>query len=260
MTDFSSAWLDLREPADGQARDPDLLAAAAALLDEADEPLVVDLGCGTGSTLRAIGPRLAREARWRLVDADPALLAEAVRRHGGPGVETVALSLTPTTLLPFEGATLVTASALFDLVSEAFLARLVATLASRRGSLYAALTYDGTTVWDPVLPLDEPVLEAFNRDQRRDKGFGPALGPTATKALVAILDRAGYWVRIAKSPWRLGPDHRALVEELARGMATVAAQGGLDRDAVDDWLADRIAAAEDGRVEIGHDDLLATPA
>ncbi len=260
MSAFTPDWLDLRAAADARARDDALLGEAAALLDAADEPLAVDLGCGTGAMLRAFAPRLARSVRWRLVDADPALLAEAARRHGGPLVETVELSLAGNVLLPFEGATLVTASALFDLVSEAFVARLVATLASRNAALYAGLTYDGTTVWDSVHPLDGPVLDAFNRDQRRDKGFGPALGPTATEVLVRTLDRAGYQVRLAKSPWRLGPEDHALVAELARGMAGAAADGGLDRDAVDDWLAARIAAADGGHVEIGHDDLFARPA
>ena len=56
MDDFPISWLDLREGADHAARDPGLLAAAAAIVDAADDPLVVDLGCGTGSTLRALGP------------------------------------------------------------------------------------------------------------------------------------------------------------------------------------------------------------
>lgn len=259
MDDFPITWLDLREPADHAARDPVLLAAACALVDGADDPLIVDLGCGTGSTLRALAPRLARPASWRLVDGDAALLAEARRRHPEAAVDVVRQPLAGNVLFPFQDATLVTASALVDLVSETWIARLVATLASRRAALYTALTYDGTMAFDPAHPLDEAVVAAFNRDQRRDKGFGPALGPTATDALARVLDRAGYGVQVAKSPWRLGPDQSALAQAHARGVAAaVATEGGLDAAAVDDWLAFRLAAA-DGSAEIGHEDLFARP-
>ena len=47
---FSADWLALREPADHAARDGDLLAAAAQVAGA----VIVDLGCGTGSTLSLI--------------------------------------------------------------------------------------------------------------------------------------------------------------------------------------------------------------
>jgi SAM-dependent methyltransferase len=260
MSGFTTSWLDLREPADRAARDGDLLGLVAEFLDAAEDPLVVDLGCGTGSTLRAVAPRLAKPVAWRLVDADAGLLDEARRRAGGETVETVEMNLSGNVLFPFSDATLVTASALLDLVSEAWIARLVATLSSRRAALYSALTYDGTTEWDPVHPLDAAVLAAFNRDQRRDKGFGPALGPTAGAVIEKTLDRAGYRVIARPSPWRLGPDEAPLVAELARGMATaVTGEGGLDREAVDDWLAFRLEHAADGRCTVGHQDVFAVP-
>ena len=95
MSGFSVAWLDLREGADNAARDKAMAAQALSWLtaDEAVMPIIVDLGSGTGSTLRALSPVGASPARdipgsptrdlvWRLVDHDPALLNEALRRHG----------------------------------------------------------------------------------------------------------------------------------------------------------------------------------
>ncbi|MEO9788899.1 MAG: methyltransferase type 11, partial [Aurantimonas coralicida] len=64
MSGFDTNWLDLREPADGAARDTGLLQGAVAWLEGAgDAPLAVDLGCGTGSTLRAVSPHAPR-LRW----------------------------------------------------------------------------------------------------------------------------------------------------------------------------------------------------
>lgn len=257
MSGFSSAWLALREAADRTARDGDLARAAAGFASGRPDPLVVDLGSGTGSTLRALAPLLDRTVRWRLVDMDAALLAEAAERSGPGGVETVAADLSRDPL-PLAGAALVTSSALLDLSSASFVERLVATAASHRAAVYAALDYDGTTAWDPVHSMDAAVLAAFNRDQRRDKGFGPALGPEASGTLAGLLERAGYDVRTAASPWRLGPADAQLVRALAAGIAAAVAPA-LDEAAVDDWLAFRLEAAGDGTAVVGHVDVLGLP-
>ncbi|WP_370582807.1 methyltransferase domain-containing protein [Paracoccus sp. NBH48] len=57
--------------------------AQAAVLAGPD-PVVLDLGCGTGSTLRTLGPHLPDNARWHLVDNDPALLERAATEAPGP--------------------------------------------------------------------------------------------------------------------------------------------------------------------------------
>ncbi|MFU8825803.1 MAG: class I SAM-dependent methyltransferase, partial [Yoonia sp.] len=77
---FSATWLALREPADHAARDDALLTAAADAAGPS--PVIVDLGSGTGSTLRAFAPVLNNAAAWRLVDSDPVLLAQAASSAG----------------------------------------------------------------------------------------------------------------------------------------------------------------------------------
>jgi SAM-dependent methyltransferase len=253
---FDAAWLDLREPADHAARDPGLLAAAIAWLAAAAAPVVVDLGCGTGSTLRAFGARAPAGLRWRLIDRDPVLLAEAARRAGA-GVETIPADLGDLDRLPLDGARLVTASALFDLMPGDWTSALVERLAVRRLGLYAALNYDGRMAWDPALPEDAAVTEAFNRHQRTDKGLGPALGPGATAALAGALAARGYAVRVAHSPWRLGAAEAALQSELVGGIAAAAKEAGFAGAAA--WGQVRRAATASTSCTVGHADLLALP-
>ena len=81
---FDAAWLALREPADAAARDPGLLAAAAGYLGAG--ALAVDIGCGTGATVRAFAGCAPEGLRWRLVDNDPRLLALAAADGGGEAV------------------------------------------------------------------------------------------------------------------------------------------------------------------------------
>lgn len=257
MSGFDPDWLALREPADHAARAPSLLAAAVAAAGE--RPVVVDLGCGTGSTLRALSPRLPPTQRWRLVDHDPALIALAA--SGAPeDTECHAADLRDTDALPLDGATLVTASALFDLVSADWFDRFALRLAAARLPLYAVLTYDGATEWTPPHPLDPVMIRALNEHQRSDKGFGPALGPGAPAHMRQTLQSLGYEVRTADSPWTLTGDHAALIAATSAGYARSAVElRAVTPAEAEEWLAFRRSQGDSGGMLVGHTDLLVFP-
>lgn len=244
---FSADWLALREPADHAARDGSLLRAAARIAGP--DAVVVDLGCGTGSTRRAFGD-LIPGAVWHMVDTDEGLLARA-------GGEPHCLDLNQVAALPLEGARLVTASALIDLVSGDWLDSLILRLADLRLPFYAALCYDGRMEWTPAAPGDAEVTAAFNRHQRGDKGFGPALGPSAIDHAVNRLQGAGFTVERAGSPWVLGPQDAELQAALLPGIAAAAAEMGAAD--VGEWCRGRLAALPEATCMIGHVDLLAMP-
>jgi predicted RNA methylase len=75
MTGFSTDWLALREPADRAARNPQLLDCVATFISAAKSLTILDLGAGTGSTLRAVAPVLRTAQRWVLVDVDGSLVS-----------------------------------------------------------------------------------------------------------------------------------------------------------------------------------------
>lgn len=279
MSGFSAEWLALREPADHAARNRELLAAAAAAVADRQPVHVFDLGCGTGSNLRAMAPRLGPEQRWRLVDHDPLLLAKAreelcrwadatlAEDAGGLvlsaagrriAVSFIAHDLSggigPLLAAPTD---LVTAAALFDLVSPAWIEAFVQVVTAARLPFYTALTYDGREAWEPPHPDDEAVHGAFLAHQQRDKGFGPAAGPRATALLAEGFRDAGYIVSEAASPWRLTEREQALIAMLADG--TAAAVGETGQMAADRLAAWRAARAQASQCFVGHVDLLAVP-
>ena len=146
MSGFSADWLTLREPYDSRARNAKVLTAVAASFEKHDTIQIVDLGCGTGSTIRALSPLLAARQKWRLVDNDTELLAKAMATRPLERVAATAVALDLNR--DFEAAldgpiNLVTTSALLDLVSEAWLERLAMQVATRSIPFYAALNYDG---------------------------------------------------------------------------------------------------------------------
>lgn len=278
MSGFDPAWLDMRESADHRARNAEALAACASYLRTRDHVRIVDLGCGLGSNLRALAPHLPARQSWRLVDHDPVLLKAARERLGrwadkveasGSGglrllregraidVEFVQADLAQNFDHLFSGADLVTAAALFDLVSEDWMQRFVAQVAQKRAAFYTALTYDGEETWSPPDARDAAMLAAFHAHQARDKGFGPAAGPRATAILARLFEACGYRLKLGASPWRLTQADRELIAALADGVAGACMETGLvDPQAIEEWRAMR----EKAEVHIGHIDLFARPA
>jgi hypothetical protein len=265
MSGFSADWLALREPCDLRARDPAIIEAMLAAFDGQASISVVDLACGTGATLRAISQFLPKRQDWRLVDNDLGLLAAAAALGRPPDVTVSArtIDLVRDLELALDGPIdLITTSALLDLVSEEWLDRLVVEAAVRRLPVYAALTYNGRINFEPMEPFDDAIVEAVNRHQHGDKGFGPALGPDAGRHAAAAFRRVGYSVVEAPSDWALQPSEKQIQSEIIRGFAQAAGElGELTRDRITNWRDRRLALVEQGRsrLRVGHVDFFALP-
>lgn len=277
MGGFSPDWLALREPADHAARNPQVLAAVGAHFAPRHAVSIVDLGCGAGSNLRGTYAALPDRQHWTLVDYDQRLLDTARERLMGwadeareQGEEIILSKAGKSLTVDFRQADLtrdlewilgwqpdlITAAALFDLVSRRWIERFVAALASQNLPLYTVLTFDGRESWTPQHPADKPMLQAFLQHQRGDKGFGPAAGPDATEALAEAFRKTGFAVSTGDSAWRIGTSQAELVAALTRGIAdAVAETGQIDPVRIAEWLE----ARRDAAGVIGHLDLWARP-
>lgn len=281
MNDFSPEWLRLREPADHRSRNPEVASAVARLFSDKRNISIVDLGSGLGSNLRALAPMLPCDQSWRLVDHDPHMLDAAreelvrwapARRNGdalvlepGPRIEvtTQCLDLAHAVDALFEPRPdLVTAAALFDLVSAEWIGKLADAAERHQVPVYATLTYDGDDWGDPVHPLDEAMLEALHAHQHRDKGFGPAAGPDAISIMRQAFASRRFDVRTAPSPWVLDDADSAMLTMLGDGVIQAVRETGfLSADELREW---RHAHMPDGhwhgvRWTVGHVDFLAVP-
>ena len=281
MSGFSASWLALREPVDHRSRDAKLARAVADKLDGRTPVRVLDLGCGTGSNLRATAPQLGDAQEWTLVDYDPALLEEAASALSRWADEAKAIG--DQLVLIKDGKNigvrfriadlnreledvlsskpdLVTASALFDLISEEWMQAFASAIAKTGAMFYTVLTYDGRDDFAPAHGVDHAVIAAFAHHQGSDKGFGPAAGPRAAASLAQAMRDAGYTVETADSPWVLGQADQALVSQLLDGVAGAARETGLvPAQDLSDWLAFRqkFAGQAGARLTTGHTDILA---
>lgn len=279
MSGFDARWLALREKVDHRSRSAALASALRAWLETRDAApaRLVDLGCGTGSDIRYLAPRLGIAQRWLGIDDDDALLRdleqsvrEGVGNEAAASGEVVVQTRRANLAQGSPGfADLAphafVASALLDLVSHAWLQALVARARACGAATLFALSYDGRIDASPAHAGDATVLAAFNGHQRRDKGFGPALGPRACEAIAEALESADYAVRRERTDWRLDASHAddaPLMLPLLDGIAAAACeQLPAERDAIDAWLAARRVQCLAGalRLTIGHEDTLGLP-
>ena len=283
MSRFHGAWLRLREPLDAVSRRHDIIETLAQVMPQ--RPIrVTDLATGTAANLRYLSPRLGGAQTWCLIDHDqalldaiPARLAEWARDHGaeirdtgeellidGPDLQCrvrrvcadLAASLQA---IDLPQRSLVSAAALLDLVSDAWLQALAQRCLSARATVLFALTYDGRMSFEPRDPQDETVIKLVNWHQLRDKGFGPALGPTAGSRTVEVFERLGYVIASARSDWCVEPQDVALQEALLGGWLTAAVEVAPEQSsALEDWAERRRRHVTRGRstLTVGHVDIL----
>jgi SAM-dependent methyltransferase len=285
VSGFSADWLALREPFDAAARADALVAELLPHLQREAPLEVLDLGAGTGSNLRHLAPLIGGAQRWRLADHDPRLLAAALatthawadergaraKRDGYgltiSGEPALEVALEPVDLaelaaVDLPAGCLVTAAALLDLVSHAWLDELARHCSAARAAVCFALSYDGRTTITPAEPEDGDVLELFNRHQLGDKGFGSALGPGAAAAAEAAFSAVGYEVRFARSDWVVDTHAHALQLALLDGWRDAATEAAPERRAaLASWHERRSTHVAAGRstLAVGHVDLVGWP-
>jgi hypothetical protein len=246
----SPEWLDLRERADAAARSGELAWRLARHLPPG--PVVIhDLGGGSGAMGRWLAPRLPRPQRWVVHDRDDDLLELAV---GPAGVEARRSDVARLTAGDLAGTSLVTASALLDLLTAEELARMLGACAGL--PVLLALTVTGHVTLTPADPLDARIAAAFNAHQRR----GGRLGPDAVAAAARELRGQGGEVLVRPSPWRLGAADAGLIADWLDGWVGAACEQE-PALAAGAYLRRRLAQAAAGQlaVTVDHADLLALP-
>jgi hypothetical protein len=259
----SSDWLDLRESVDAAARSRELVGELRGRLPEARPLVVHDLACGSGSMGRWLAPLLPGPQRWILHDRDPDLLELAAANvPAAVSVETRLGDVTRLRLGALAGASLITASALLDLLTEDELAALVVKCVAAGCPVLFALSVTGRVRLLPADPLDARVAASFDEHQRRVTSRGRLLGPDAPAAAVAAFRALGAEVVVKPSPWRLGVDESGLAAEWFAGWIGAACEQDPDLAADADLYArrrQREAQAGGLAVTVGHADLLVLP-
>jgi hypothetical protein len=202
-------------------------------------------------------------------DRDPALLELAVadppRGAADGSLVTVEARRSDIARLgpgDLDGADLVVASALLDMLTAAELRAMLATCTGIGCPTLVALTVVGRVALSPADALDAQMAAAFNAHQRRTTAAGRLLGPDAVAAAADELRGTGADVVVRPSPWRLGADDAALTAAWLDGWVGAACEQkpALAVEA-GPYLDRRLAQAAAGElaVTVDHADLLVAP-
>jgi Methyltransferase domain len=265
----SPEWLAVREPADAAARSSELADIVARTVPTAGGTVVHDLACGTGSMSRWLAPRLPGPQHWILYDWDPDLLRHAAAAMpdvaaDGSAItfETRSRDITRLDAAELAGASLITTSALLDMLTADEVQRLVSACVGEACPTLLTLSVVGRVELTPADPLDQRVAAAFNDHQRRTVGGRRLLGPDAVGCATGEFARNGSEVLVRPSPWRLGPAEATVAAEWLAGWVGAACEQQPELSAATaEYVQRRGVAAAAGRlgVTVGHHDLLVRP-
>lgn len=267
LAQVSPEWLLLRADVDDRSRSSELARDTAALLP-AGRQVIHDLGSGSGAMMRWLAPRLPGPQRWVLHDADAGILEHrdptpAIDSFGRPvlgrssveelaGIDAAALA----------DATLVVASALLDVITFAEARTVVDACVELRVPVFFSLTVSGRVELEPADELDDAFAVAFNAHQRREADGRRMLGPDAAGVITDMFRSAGWHVRTASTPWRLGPADADLVAEWLDGWLAAAVEQESSLGALaEGYRTTRLTQLAAGglRVTVDHEDVLAWP-
>lgn len=265
----SSGWLAAREPADAAARAGDLVEHLTRHPPGSGRWVIHDLASGTGSMGRWLAPLLPGAQHWVLHDRDADLLEIAAADFPGNAADgaviTVEAKQSDITRLHADdlaGATLITASALLDLLTGEELASLIAVCSGIGCPILLTLSVVGRVELTPAEPLDAQVAAAFNAHQVRTTAGGRLLGPDAVAAAIDGFRRRGAEVLVRPSPWRLGAPEAELAAEWFTGWVDAACEQRAELAAdAHGYARRRLAQASAGQlaVTVDHADLLVRP-
>lgn len=258
-------WLTLRRPADEAAREGTqrLLTRLSRYLRaqggtaQGTSVHVIDLGAGTGANQAWLAQRLPFPTHWTLLDHDRDLLhhpvhtTNGVRVHGG-------LTEVPTLLDADPAPSILTCSALLDLLTPGELDDLADLLTSRSLPALFSLTVTGEVTLVPADEDDARIATAFDAHQSRED----LTGPRAAAYFAARLRETGAEVVEAATPWRL----TAAQGDLMTRYLTDRVDAAIEQDpsleiTARRWLDRRLQQLDrqDLAVVVGHVDLLVLP-
>lgn len=271
-----AAYLATKRHVDDRAINRHVLGRFVEALEELaadDEVEILEVGAGTGAMVLRLAAWdcLPNQVRYQLVDSDPGMIAVArqrvprrlaaagwtvdetdgVRAHAGDRTLELSFAVADGRQVDAtaDACILAAVADLLELPDD------IAALGDRLrdgGVLYAPITYDGATRFEPSHPLDTAIERHYHHHMAaiRDAPGGPRAGSelqTALQAIDATVMAAGG------SPWLLTPKStpdpdsvvsRALLETMEEALAAVPAVSRAERGRWLETRRDQLAAGE----------------
>lgn len=256
---FDQSWLSCRAPYDAMARRRDLEEQAWSQISRISDPVVLDLGCGSGNNVLFLAKRWPGVSGWAGIDHDEHLIHEASRRTQEDGINftgVVADLLDLDHHLKVLQPNLLVANAVFDLFTAEMMTAVLSDLKKHRMPLLTTLNYTSMEWADP-LPHESAVIQLYEAHMVRPRPSGNGLGPTAPNMIGQIVESLGGMIDMRESVWEI-PASDAVMQRHLLGFMSDSVSQMISSETIQEaefraWLDSRTIHLSDLRVT--HQDI-----
>lgn len=252
MNHATVPYLEAKQSVDDRALSPRVRDQLLAELP--DEPHILEAGCGTGTMVSRLHTWGVR-GTYRGVDRSETVLEHARKQRetepidGGFRVADIDVRFERGDALSvFDGeqADLLVAASFLDLVpiQEAFDS--FEDALQPAGLVYAPLTFDGGTIFQPDHPADQAIEAAYHDNIDSQPGRDAHAG---RHVLDHLRERDGRVLSVASSDWIVRPHNGTYPAEERTFLAAIlgfVADAVIDHPDADDWLRTRRRQIETG--------------
>ncbi len=234
-TAFDTGWLETRFPHDARARNPEVERACLQYCGDFNPLRILDIGAGTGSSFLYLTEKMPDQQYWTLVELNPQLLKAARERivkwaeqyryntistaeglQLQKGKKSIELAFRHQSFLELSGLLstaqfhLVTAAAVFDLLSAAMFRELAQQLMAHDIALLATLNYR-SMAFLPQSREDKKYVEAYEAHMLRPQPFGQSMGPGCCREMIRFYRERQKPLSSGPSSWNIAASDKAML-------------------------------------------------
>lgn len=281
-------WLEHRYACDAEARNANIEKKFLEFFSEKDGISILDAGCGTGSNFHYYFEKLPKEQEWTFLDFEQNLLSACKERlkeyarkqnykvREQDGVLSIKSAGKQAQVRFIKGdlgevehltdmktTDLVTANALFDLLSYDQFDSFACKLSAYNVCLLATLNYYETSFL-PYTEEDGRFVRYFHTHMTRPQPFGAAMGPNCTEEMLDLLNEHQMMIEQEGSQWHLKrydtTMHHYLLHFFEHAVRDLSLSDS-EITELEEWLEHKKRMSQDHKLEIivDHSDIFAYP-
>ena len=287
-TGFDTNWLDERFSFDNKARNLNVEKTCFSHLNKKNNLKLIDIGSGSGSSCVYLMKKLPQNQKWTFIELNPNLAKASLIR-----LEKVALDnnwlahrsqnmliieapkktiqikvinasfLELDTLLDLSKVDLVTAAAVFDLLSKKMLQDFLNLLLANKVALLATINYAGMA-FHPAEVADIHFANLYGKHMLRPRDFGQSTGPNCSRVMMNFYQKKGIAAICGASNWLVRPTdkkmHHFLLQYFNDAIPEMLTEE-IEQVEFKQWMNKKNELLKSGKLqmEVFHFDIFAKP-
>ncbi len=242
-TNFTIQWLLKRFAYDSIARNKQVEQSCLDYFKHNKDISILDIGSGTGASCIYFMEKITANQVWTLVELNPELAKASAERIAAYAVENgyivqqgaqqlflqkkqkfVTVHIRQESFLQMDSRLdwgsidLLTATAVFDLLSKELFAKFIEPIITYRIPLLGTINYERMSFL-PTDSLSEKYADLYTQHMVRPQAFGHAMGGNCIREITSLFRQNGLSFVSGESNWRIPPEDATMRHYLLDYMA-----------------------------------------